>query len=141
MQPIDPNPSNEPGAPDQPRAVGPSVLLVVASPDRCQALRGWIVRLAPHAVVDSSESVLDAMLRAARKSPDLLVLDFGVDGAAAPALIRHLARIAPSSDVRVFDDIEQPLPGSAFEVWPWHEAEAVLQRWFEARRPGGTPPE
>lgn len=134
-------PNNKPGGsnpPDSGRPPALRVMLVVASQARRRHLHEWIERIAPHSSIETSENVLDAMLRSARKPTDLLVLDLAIGGAAAPALIRHLARISPSAAVLLFDAINQPVSGHAYDVWPWSEAEAVLQRWLDARRPRGA---
>ena len=117
---------------------GPTVMLVVASQVRHQLVLDLIGQHAAHGTIKVAGSVLEAMLCSYRKPADLLVLDLGVDGPAAPALIRQLARIAPELAVLAFDDIVQPLPGYAYDVWPWSEARVVLGRWLAARRARGT---
>ncbi len=135
---MQPNPSDLDGRPGRP---GPNlsltfhVMLVVADIERHRSLRDRVALQLPQGVVDSVDTALEAMLRVARRPPELLVLDLAIGGALAPALMRHLARLSPSSSLLVFDDIERRIAGAAYDVWPWFEADAVFQHWLNTRRP------
>lgn len=107
-------------------------LLVVAQPERRDALRAAVERNVPRCLIETTDGVLDAMLRLARKPVDLTLLDLAIDSAMAPALMRHLARIAPGMAVLVFDDFASGLAGNQ-KVWPWSEVDTALQRWLQQR--------
>lgn len=134
--------ANDPAeTPEQPSGATPDlwVTLVVASQDQRDRLRTQIIAVAPHARIDDAKSIFDALLRSSRGAyPDLLVLDRAADGAAAPALIRHLARIKQFTDVLVFGDHHESLPHESFDVWAWSEFDQAVQRWVDAPRRRGA---
>lgn len=114
----------------------PKVVLVVAQTKRCQALRRAVVRCAPRARVLTTASVLDAMLHMVGDPASLVVLDAAIHRAAAPAMLRQLARIAPSTAVLMLDDgadVTDDLGGRTEGVWPWDEADAALECWRDGR--------
>ena len=115
----------------------PRLLLVVADPARRSALHAEVVRLLPSAQVADIDNVLDAILHSARRPADLLLLDHALDGAAAPALITNIGRVAPRTEVMVFDELadrasERPRGGT---VRAWDEVDAALRDWW-TRWPG-----
>jgi CheY-like chemotaxis protein len=111
----------------------PVVVLVVGLDARRELLSQAVFRIAPHARVETAGSAFDALMRATRtRTADLLVLDLALGGLAAPALIRHLARLARPTDVLVFDDAGQSLPGAVCDVRAWGELDGALRRWFDA---------
>lgn len=110
-------------------------------------LRAQVSRVLPSAQVTDIDNVLDAILNSARRSADLLLLDHAIDGAAAPALITNLGRVAPRTEVMAFDEladasIDRPRGGG---VRPWDDVDAALRDWWcrwQARVaivPGATP--
>lgn len=120
----------------------PRLLLVVAQPARRVMLRAEVRRVLPSAQLTDIDNVLDAILSSARRPADLLLLDHAIDGAAAPALITNLGRVAPRTEVMVFDEladvsIDRPRGGA---VRPWDEVDAALRDWWtrwQGRASGG----
>ena len=133
-----------PELPHSPRRSGPlplRVMLVVAQAQRREQLRAAIARLIPDARIEIARSGVDALLRSAQsQATDLLVLDLSLDGAAGPALTRHLARIAQSTAVLVFGDDATHRPGAADPTWAWHEIDQALRHWLDERKARGAPP-
>ena len=133
-----------PDPPHSPRRSGPlplRLMLVVAQELRREQLRAAIARLAPDARIEIARSGVDALLRSAQSQPtDLLVLDLALDGAAGPALTRHLARIAQSTAVLVFGEGAEHRPGAADPTWAWHEMDPALRHWLNARKARTAPP-
>lgn len=133
-----------PDQPHSPRRSGPAplrVMLVVAQELRREQLRTAISRLVPDARTETARSGVDALLRSAQSQPtDLLVLDLAVDGAAGPALTRHLARIAQSTAVLVFGDDAEHRPGATDPTWAWHEMDQALRQWLNTRKARGAAP-
>lgn len=115
------------------------VLLVVAQATLRDELRAAVVRIAPGARIEATDSVLDAMLCLARQSVDLALVDLAVEAALVPALLRHLARVAPGTVVLVFDDFARGLPGYQ-KVWPWRDVDTALEHWLQRRGERGTDP-
>lgn len=110
-------------------------MLVISQPQRRDQAKVLALQCVPNARIEALDNVLDAILTAARRPPDLLVLDHAIDGAAAPALITNLVRVAPRTKVLVFDELAdepgaQPLNSA---VKPWSEAEAALRHWASTR--------
>ncbi|MEX8494908.1 hypothetical protein [Sphaerotilus sp.] len=115
------------------------VLVVVGSQRRLAEVRAALGRVMPGGRVDIADSVVEALLRLTRKPAQLLVLDLVVDGAFAPAVVRHLARVAPVTEVLVFDDHARTVPGHQ-RVQAWEELDSVLTRWWTAvQRPATGP--
>ncbi|WP_338414366.1 hypothetical protein [uncultured Sphaerotilus sp.] len=103
-------------------------LVVVGSPQRLAEVREVLGRLMPDGRVETADTVVDALLRLNRKPAELLVLDLAVDDALAPAVVRHLARVAPITEVLVFGDRARTVPGHQ-RVQAWDELDRVLTRW------------
>ncbi len=107
-------------------------MLVVADPQRRESLAALTSKVLPGASIESLDNVLDAILMAARRPPDLLLLDHSIDGAAAPALVTNLARVAPRTKVLVFDELaddEPQVSARSNAVRPWDHAAAALEAW------------
>ncbi len=136
--------ANPPDQRHSPHGSGPlplRVMLAVAQEVRREQLRTALVRLVPDARIETARSGVDALLRSAQSQPtDLLVLDVAVDGAAGPALTRHLARIAQSTAVLVFGDDAEHRTGATDPTWAWHQMDLALQHWLDARMVRGAPP-
>lgn len=92
--------ADQTAAPDQ---AAPRVLLVVNDALRRQRMQEVVAASAPHCEVEVVEAVLDGMARAVRLSCHFLVIDLAVDRPVVPALVRYLARVAPTAAVHVFD--------------------------------------
>ena len=102
--------------------------MVVGSPARQAMVRGVLTRAVPGVLVESAGSVVDALLCSMRKPADLLLLDLSVDDAFAPVVVRHLARVAPVTEVLLFDARVRTVPGHQV-VRAWDDLEAVLRHW------------
>lgn len=114
-------------------------LVVVGSPQRLAEVREVLGRLMPDGLVETADTVVDALLRLNRKPAELLVLDLAVDDALAPAVVRHLARVAPITEVLVFGDRARTVPGHQ-RVQAWDELDSVLTRWYAASQRSATGP-
>lgn len=115
------------------------VLVVVATPRRLAEVRAVLGLVMPEGHVEIVDTVVEALLRLTRKPAQLLVLDLAVDDAFAPAVVRHLARVAPVTEVLVFDDRARTVPGH-HRVQAWDELDSVLTRWHAASRQTSTGP-
>lgn len=125
-------------AADAAAAGAPRVLLAIADPVRREQLRSVLDRVAPHCRVDFTERAIDAVLRATRSPADLLVLDLDIGDVAGPALVRHMARVAPATVVLAFDENPERHPAGGPRLWGWGDAETALRHWLagRARRAG-----
>lgn len=113
----------------------PCRVLVVAGTDhRCAQVQAAVARLQGDLQVERADAVVDALLRSARRPAELLLLDFAVDAALAPIVVRHLARVAPLTTVMLFDDLARTVPGHP-AVLDWKALEVCLQRWWQSRQP------
>jgi hypothetical protein len=110
----------------------------MARRERCETVPAQVLRCLPDARIELLDNVLDAILHSARRPPDLLLLDFAIDGAAAPALIGNLSRIAPATQVMVFDDLEDGEGARNGTVRGWSELDRLLLAWT-ARRQAADP--
>jgi hypothetical protein len=106
------------------------VLLVVGVAGRHALVRAVLTQVVPGVLVESSDSVVDALLCSMRKPADLLLLDLSVDDAYAPIVVRHLARVAPVTEVMLFDVRARTVPGHQV-VRAWDDLEAVLRHWHK----------
>lgn len=130
------------GAIDPPGPVAPvalRVILLIAHEARREQMRQSIGRLAPNSRIEIASSVLDAMRRMVHAAADLLILDYAIGAATGPALMRNLARAAPSLSVLAFDDDVPPLADPIRDLWPWSDAEVAVQRALERRFQRGLP--
>ena len=109
----------------------PTVMLVLAQDDRRQPLIDTIARVAPGAQIEPARSAFDALLRSSGRRPiDLLLLEQAKDGAAAPSLIRHMARVGQRTAVLVFGETAEARPDEVCDIWSWGDAETVLRDWY-----------
>jgi DNA-binding NtrC family response regulator len=115
------------------------VLVVAGSLRRLAEVRAALGLAMPDVRVESVDTVVEALLRLTRKPAQLLVLDLAVDDAFAPAVVRHLARVAPVTEVLVFDDRARTVPGHQ-RVQAWDELDSVLTRWHASSRRTPTGP-
>lgn len=104
------------------------VLVVVGSPCRLAEVHAVLGLVMPDGLVEVADTVVEALLRLTRKPAQLLLLDLAVDDAFAPVVVRHLARVAPVTEVLVFDDRARTVPGHQ-RVHAWEELDSVLTRW------------
>ncbi len=111
----------------------PRVILLIAQEARREQMRELVGRLAPTSRIEVARDVLDAMRRMVHAAADLLILDYAIDGAAGPALMRNLARATPSLLVLAFDDDVPQLANPIPDLWPWSDAEVAVQRALERR--------
>ena len=109
------------------------MILLIAQEARREQMLQLIARLAPTSRIEVARGVLDAMRRMLHAAADLLILDYAIDAAAGPALMRNLARAAPSLSVLAFDDAVPPLADPIRDLWPWSDAEVAVQRALERR--------
>ena len=93
------------------------VLVVVGSPRRLAEVHAVLGLVMPDGLVEVADTVVEALL-----------LDLAVDDAFAPVVVRHLARVAPVTEVLVFDDRARTVPGHQ-RVHAWEELDSVLTRW------------
>lgn len=131
--------SQNPSESELPPEVLPSgppwrVLVVVGTARRLSQVRTQVAALRADALVETADTVVDALLRSMRKPAELMVLDLAVDDAFAPVVVRHLARVAPITTVLIFDDHARAVPAHP-AVRAWDELEATLQQWWQDRRP------
>ncbi|MEY2873444.1 MAG: hypothetical protein RLZZ373_815, partial [Pseudomonadota bacterium] len=106
------------------------VLMVVGLPARHALVREVLARAVPGVRVESADAVVDALLSSMRKPADLLLLDLSVDDAFAPIVVRHLARVAPVTEVMLFDVCARTVPGHQV-VRAWDDLDAVLRQWHK----------
>ena len=71
------------------------VLVLTGTDHRFEQVRAAVARLQGELQVERADTVVDALLRSARRPAELLLLDIAVDDAFAPIVVRHLARVAP----------------------------------------------
>lgn len=126
------NRSDLPPEPD-PTASPCRVLVLTGTDHRFERVRTAVARLQGEHQVERADAVVDALLRSARRPAELLLLDFAVDDALAPVVVRHLARVAPLTTVMLFDDLARTVPGHP-AVLDWKALEACLQRWWQSRQ-------
>lgn len=109
-------------------------MLLLTGSDRRHALTlSAVDRLQAHVHLERAETVVDALLRSARRPPALLLLDIAVDDAFAPVVVRHLARVAPQTEVMLFDERTRSVPGHP-TVLAWGDLEVRLQHWWQCRQ-------
>lgn len=108
------------------------VLMVVGAgvPERHALVREVLIRVVPDVLVELADSVVDALLCSMRKPAELLLLDLSVDDAFAPIVVRHLARVAPVTEVLLFDVRARTVPGHQ-AVRAWDDLETVLRHWHK----------
>lgn len=115
------------------------VLVLAGTARRAEQMRATVARLSAELQVERADTVVDALLRSARRPAELLLLDIAVDDAFAPIVVRHLARVAPLTTVMLFDDLARTVPGHP-AVQDWKALDACLQHWWESRlRSRGDP--
>lgn len=108
------------------------VLLLTGNMDRIVALRRQLHRLLPGARIEADLDPLDGLLTAARMPADLVIVDATLAAGSAPALIRHIARVAPDATVLLFDDLaDEGEPG--WRARPWYDVEPCVLRWRDVR--------
>ena len=108
------------------------VLLLTGDVDRIVALRRQIHRLLPGARIEADVDPLDGLLTAARMPADLVIVDAMLAAGSAPALSRHIARVAPEATVLVFDELaDEGEPGR--RARPWYDVEPSVMRWRDVR--------
>lgn len=124
------------------RSDPPRLILLVTHDARRQWLRALARRIGPQYRVENASNPIDAALRLTREHAHLLVLDLAFENEQSLALIHHLARIAPSTSIVVFDESATRLPVCPYDAWPWHDAEAVLHRAIDSlqRTDPSSPP-
>lgn len=122
-----PVPAPEPEA--TPGAAPLRVLTVFATAYRLHRLQQVLRGLPVPPQVESVDTVVDALLRLTRRPAALLVLDMAVDDAFAPVVVRHLARVAPGTQVLVFDQQARSVPDHP-PVHAWDALPTVLQHWW-----------
>jgi response regulator RpfG family c-di-GMP phosphodiesterase len=113
------------------------VLMVAGLPERHALVREVLSRVVPGVRVESADSVVDALLSSMRKPADLLLLDLSVDDAFAPVVVRHLARVAPVTEVMLFDVRARTVPGHQV-VRAWDDLDAVLRQWHKNKNKNKT---
>ncbi|MDZ7855421.1 hypothetical protein [Sphaerotilus sp.] len=106
--------------------------MVAATDHRCAQVHAAVARLPGDLQVERADTVVDALLRSARRPAELLLLDFAVDDAFAPIVVRHLARVSPLTTVMLFDDLARTVSGHP-SVLDWKALGACLQRWWQSR--------
>lgn len=116
-------------SPSESGAAAPRVLTVVATAYRLHRVQQVLRELPVQPQVESVDTVVDALLRLTRRPAALLVLDMAVDDAFAPVVVRHLARVAPGTQVMVFDLQARGVPDHP-PVHAWDALPAVLQHWW-----------
>lgn len=115
------------------RAAAPvCVLLLTGNLDRIVALRRQIHRLLPGARIEADLDPLDGLLTAARMPADLVIVDATLAAGSAPALSRHIARVAPEATVLLFDDLADE-EGPGWQARPWYDVEPCVLRWRGVR--------
>jgi len=87
-------------------------LLVVSDRQRHDEMQRCVRDHLPGCPIGVADSYVDAMARATRMETHLLVLDLSLDSVLVPAIKRFMARVAPLSLVRVFDDSMDSAPGT-----------------------------
>lgn len=105
------------------------VLLVVAAAARMASLQRSVRRVMPDAHVQTDHDALDALLSAARRRTDLIVLDAELPGGASAALVRHFGRIAPGAALLVFGEAAGAV--GCIGSRPWSEVEPAIRRWLQ----------
>ncbi len=120
------------GAEAAPQRDAPSVLIVVDNARRRDEMVELLQRIAPECRVFGYTDAVDALIQAAAMRFDLVVLDAALTLAAAPALQRHLARVAPDAETLVFDSAPGSSPSA--EALDWTDARAACARWIVAWR-------
>ena len=116
------------------------VVLLVAHEARRQWLQALVARIEPLCRIGFASNLVEATLLLTQERAPLLVLDQAFEPEQTLALLHHVARVAPSTQVVAFDESAALLPISPYDVWGWHDAEAVLRPLLKALRspPSGT---
>lgn len=116
----------EPTAPVPAPAPAGVAVLIVCADARQPAVRAAVLAAAPAADVAAVDATLDAIRLALSTPPDLVIVDWAIADAGAPALLRLLQRARPPVPALAFDDLTV-VPSPA--VRPWAELPRALARW------------
>ena len=112
-------------------------MLVMAALERRDTILARLAHCLPQVHVVTLDNVLDAILHATRRPPDLLLLDHAIDGAAAPALISNLSRVSPRTDVLVFDELAGSASTGGGTVRRWDDLTSAVRQWLADRGADG----
>ena len=106
------------------------ILLVCLDPARVAEVRRAVSALPVPVELTVACSAMSALRRALAQPSRLVIVDWAIDGAGGPALVRQLARVRPTLPVLAFDILA--IKGTASQVlaWQWDELAIVLNVWF-----------
>jgi hypothetical protein len=98
-------------SPEQPAEAQPlRAMLVVQEPLRRDDMLASLAECAPTAEVEVVDQILDALSRAMRGHPQLMVVDAALERPLAPVMVRYLKRAAPTVKVHLYDSVGEPDP-------------------------------
>lgn len=109
------------------------VLVVSTNPARVtqvrEALYGWPAPI----VLEVAASVVTAIRQALTQPPQLVIVDWALEGSGGRALVHQLARLRPALPVLAFDSPGPEGRSHPVQIWPWEEIDTVLVRWLLPR--------
>lgn len=113
MQPFDFSPAKSDGPPAEPQPL--RAMLVVQQPQRRQEMLASLAEHAPEAEVEVVDQMLDALTKAMRGQPQLVVIDVALERPLAPVMQRYLKRTAPKVKVHLYDSVGEPSPDASLD--------------------------